>query len=139
MTDVLSKEQRRKNMQAIRAKETALEKMVRKELWKNGIRYRKNVRGLMGAPDIAIKKYKLVIFLDSCYWHGCPEHGVMPKSNREFWEKKIKRNIERDIEVTNYYKSRNWTILRFWEHEAKQDLDRVINRIITAINDFQSI
>lgn len=135
MTDVLSKEQRRKNMQAIRAKETALEIMVRKELWKKGIRYRKNVRDLMGVPDIAIKKHKLVIFLDSCYWHGCPEHGVMPKSNREFWEKKIKRNIERDTEVTSYYRSRNWTILRFWEHEVKQDLDGIIDRIIKAIRD----
>mgnify|MGYP002619771559 FL=1 len=133
MTDVLSKEQRRKNMQAIRAKETALEKLVRKELWKKGIRYRKNVRGLMGAPDIAIKKYKLVVFLDSCYWHGCPEHGVMPKSNREFWEKKIKRNVDRDMEVTKYYKSRSWTILRFWEHEVKQDLGSVIDRIINSI------
>ena len=135
MTDVLSKEQRRKNMQAIRAKETAFEIMVRKELWKKGIRYRKNVRDLMGVPDIAIKKHKLVIFLDSCYWHGCPEHGVMPKSNREFWEKKIKRNIERDTEVTSYYRSRNWTILRFWEHEVKQDLDGIIDRIIKAIRD----
>jgi len=124
-------------MQAIRAKETALEILVRKELWKKGIRYRKNVRGLMGAPDIAIKKYKLVVFLDSCYWHGCPEHGVIPKSNREFWEKKIKRNIDRDMEVTKYYKSRNWNILRFWEHEVKQDLDSVIDRIINAINALQ--
>ena len=91
----------------------------------------------MGAPDIAIKKYKLVVFLDSCYWHGCPEHGVIPKSNREFWEKKIKRNIDRDMEVTKYYKSRNWNILRFWEHEVKQDLDSVIDRIINAINALQ--
>lgn len=134
MTDPLNKEQRRKNMQAIKSKESKLELAVRKELWQRGVRYRKNVRNLMGVPDIAIKKHKLVVFLDSCFWHGCPEHGVIPRRNKEFWESKIKRNIDRDKEVTNYYLLRNWNVLRFWEHEIRSNLKGVVDMIISSIN-----
>lgn len=132
--DNLSREDRRKNMQNIRSKETKMEVRVRKELWERGIRYRKNVKDLPGNPDIAIKKYKIVVFLDSCFFHGCPLHFVMPATNQPYWEKKITRNIERDQEINLYYKNKGWSILRFWEHETKKEN---INNVIDSI--FQTI
>lgn len=128
----MTKEQRRKTMQAIKAK-SRLEDIVSKELWKRGMRFRKNVRGMIGTPDIAIKKYKIVIFIDSCFWHLCPIHGKIPKSNIEFWKKKLERNRERDKEVTEYYKKRDWNIMRIWEHEIKEDLDSVVDKIVDMI------
>lgn len=101
MVDNLTQEQRRKNMQAIKSI-SKLEDIVSKELWKRGVRYRRKVKSLYGNPDIAIKKYKIVIFIDSCFWHQCPIHGNMPKSNLKYWNKKLKRNIERDNEVSSF-------------------------------------
>ena len=120
MADNLTKEQRHKNMTNIRSTNTRIEKDVTKALWNLGYRFRKNVKTLPGKPDIAIQKYKIVIFLDSCFWHKCPEHFKKPKSNLEYWEPKIKRNIERDAEINQYYKDNNWHILRIWEHEIKK-------------------
>jgi DNA mismatch endonuclease, patch repair protein len=132
MTDNLTKEQRRKNMRAIKAR-SKLEDMVASELWKRGIRYRRNNKSLFGKPDISIKKYKIVIFIDSCFWHCCPIHGNMPKSNIDYWKRKLNRNIERDKEVTSFYKQKGWSILRIWEHEVKKDFDLAIEKIINTI------
>lgn len=132
MTDVMSKEQRRKNMKAIKSV-SKLEKIVSSELWKRGYRFRTNTKSLKGKPDISIKKYKVVIFIDSCFFHRCPLHGNMPQTNREFWEKKLTRNVERDKEVDNYYKEAEWNLLRIWEHEVKEDLEGTVNKIAKFI------
>jgi len=132
MTDVMTPEQRTKNMKAIKSI-SKLETIVAKELWKNGIRYRRNSKKLFGKPDISIQKYKVVIFIDSCFWHQCPLHATMPKSNTEFWKKKLDRNVERDQEVNEYYMRSDWNIKRIWEHEIKNDLDKVVNDLITFI------
>lgn len=129
----MSKEQRRKNMQAIRSI-SKLEGIVSRELWKRGLRFRKNTKDLYGKPDISIKKYKIVIFIDSCFWHCCPLHGNMPKANREFWKKKLNRNKERDEEVNSYYAKNGWHIKRIWEHDIKEDIDKAVNDIINFIN-----
>lgn len=134
MTDNLTKEQRHKNMTHIRSTNTKIESDVTKALWERGYRFRKNVKSLPGKPDIAIKKYKIVIFLDSCFWHKCPEHFKKPKSNLEYWEPKIKRNIERDAEINQYYKNNNWHILRIWEHSIKSDFQNSISTIEHFIN-----
>ncbi|MFS0777662.1 very short patch repair endonuclease [Neobacillus sp. 3P2-tot-E-2] len=133
MADMFTKEQRSKNMKAIRSTGTTLEKRVTSELWRRGFRFRKNVKTLMGKPDIAIKKHRIVIFLDSCFFHSCPLHGNKPSSNVEYWEKKLKRNIERDKEVTEYYKKIGWYILRVWEHEVKNNLEGTIDKIANFI------
>lgn len=86
MADKITKDQRRKNMQAIES-QSQLANAVSKALWKKGFRFRKNVRSLYGNPDIAIQKYKIVIFIDPCFWHGCPIYGTRPKTNQEFWDK----------------------------------------------------
>lgn len=132
MTDNHTVSQRRKNMQAIKSI-SKLEEIVAKELWRSGIRYRRNVKTLFGKPDISIKKYKIVIFIDSCFWHCCPIHGNMPKSNLDYWENKLSRNKKRDEEVTSYYIDQGWHILRIWEHEVKKEFDLTIQKIIREI------
>lgn len=133
MADNMTPEQRRKNMVAIKSV-SKLESIVASELWRQGYRFRRNTKDMYGKPDISIKKYKIVIFIDSCFWHQCPLHGNMPKSNVEFWEKKLARNIERDEEVSDYYKSKGWNIKRIWEHEVKQDLEKVIKELSDFID-----
>lgn len=136
--DTVSKEARSQNMRAIRSTSTKLETEICRQLWKKGIRFRKNVKNLYGKPDIAIKKYKIVIFLDSCFWHGCPVHYRIPKSNEEYWYKKIHRNIDRDKEVNEYYYQNRWHLLRVWEHEIKNDVDEVVSRIVAFIQSYRN-
>lgn len=133
MADNLTKEQREKNMRAIRSSNTGMENKVCKILWNKGIRFRKNVKNLPGKPDIAIKKFKTVIFLDSCFWHKCPEHFKRPKSNLEYWDPKIAGNAARDNDVNNYYMQNKWNILRIWEHEIKNDFDNAVDKILKFI------
>ncbi|MFE4573072.1 very short patch repair endonuclease [Paenibacillus chitinolyticus] len=135
MADRLSKEQRSKLMKAVKGKNTLLEAKVTKALWHKGVRFRKNVKSLIGKPDIAIKKLKLVVFLDSCFWHGCPIHCKVPKSNVEFWKLKIDRNIKRDLEVTRHYREIGWDIIRIWEHELKDNFEGEVNKIIDIIKE----
>lgn len=132
VADVLTKEQRRRNMQAIRSI-SKLESIVSKELWRHGLRFRRNVKGLVGKPDIAIKKYKVVIFIDSCFWHNCEIHGHIPATNTDFWKEKFRKNKERDEYVNNYYLGLGWHILRIWEHEIKQDFKATIDKITDFI------
>ena len=132
MTDKITTEQRSKVMQSIRA-QSKLENQVSKALWKKGLRFRKNVRNLYGTPDISIKKYKLVIFIDSCFWHSCPLHGKMPKSNQEFWQKKLQRNVEHDKEVTSYYLDKVWNIMRIWEHDIRGEFNQTIDDILSFV------
>jgi DNA mismatch endonuclease, patch repair protein len=131
-------QQRSKIMSSIKAV-SKLESLVTQELWKKGFRFRRNVRGMVGTPDIAIKKYKVVIFIDSCFWHFCPIHGRMPKSNIDFWKKKLERNQERDKEHNQFYLQKGWHILRIWEHEIRQDFDNTIEKIATFIVDAKEV
>ncbi|MEI4529063.1 DNA mismatch endonuclease Vsr [Priestia megaterium] len=132
MADNMSKEQRRKNMQAIRS-QSKLENRVSRELWNRGIRFRKNDKSLFGKPDISIKKYKVVIFIDSCFWHACELHGNRPKSNQEYWDKKLFRNKQRDAEIIEFYNQKGWYLKRVWEHEIKEDLKQVVDNLVLFI------
>ena len=129
----MTKEQRRQTMQSIRS-QSNLENLFTKTLWKHGLRFRKNVKKLKGKPDIAIQKYKIVIFVDSCFWHACPLHFVRPKSNLEYWDKKINRNRERDKEINQYYLEKGWHLKRIWEHEIKTNLEATVDETISFIN-----
>ena len=119
-------------MQNIRAV-SKLEDRISRHLWNMGLRFRRNVKGMMGKPDIAIKKYRVVVFVDSCFWHSCPDHSVMPKSNEEFWRKKLEDNKRRDFEVNNYYESLGWNVLRIWEHEFRENFDAAVEKIYDFI------
>lgn len=135
MADDLTPEQRRKNMQAIRSKDTTIELRLRKALWKHGIRYRKNYKKLIGKPDIAITKYKIVVFCDSDFWHGYDweNRNQRIKSNRDYWVPKIERNMERDREVTDTLQDEGWLVLRFWEWQIRKHLDECVETVLQSI------
>ena len=120
--DVHSKEVRSYNMSMIKGKNTKPEEMVRKFLFSKGMRYRKNVKTLPGKPDIVLKKYKTVVFVNGCFWHGhenC-KYFVMPKSNTEFWSEKISRNITRDNTTYQALTKLGWNVIIVWECELKK-------------------
>ena len=133
MTDNMSKEQRSKTMSKIKSI-SKLEDMFASALWRKGLRFRRNVKSLKGKPDIAIIKYQVVIFVDSCFWHVCPEHFNQPKSNEEYWNEKLQRNVNRDKEITAYYQEINWNIKRIWEHEIRSDIDQAVDSTLQFIN-----
>lgn len=139
MADDLTPEQRRRNMQAIKSKDTTIELALRKALWGKGIRYRKNCKTLIGKPDIAITKYKIAVFCDSEYWHGFDweNKNQKIKSNREYWIPKIERNMARDQEVNAALEQEGWTVIRFWERQIRKELDRCVDEILTAIKEKQ--
>lgn len=136
MADDLTPEQRRRNMQAIRNKDTSIELALRKALWERGIRYRKNYKKLIGKPDIAITKYKIAVFCDSDYWHGYDweNRNQRIKSNRDYWVPKIERNMERDREVTSALQSEGWLVIRFWEWQIKKHLDECVEEVLRAVS-----
>ena len=135
MADRLTPEQRRKNMQHVRNKDSQIELKLRRALWKAGFRYRKNVRSVFGCPDLVFKKLKIAVFCDSEFWHGYDWENRKNdfKSNREFWIPKIERNIARDIEVNEKLKSEGWTVLRFFGREIKKDVDACVKIISDTI------
>ncbi|MBD2871723.1 very short patch repair endonuclease [Paenibacillus arenilitoris] len=133
MSDHVSKEKRSEIMRSVKSTHTKLEDRITKDLWQYGLRFRKNTKSLPGKPDISLKKKKKVVFIDSCFWHGCPDHFRLPKTNKEFWETKIKRNIKRDKEISSLYLSKNWEILRVWEHDIKFNYPDVLEKIINFL------
>ena len=134
--DDLTPEQRKKNMQAIRSKDTTIELALRKALWKKGIRYRKNYKGLIGKPDIVITKYRIVVFCDSDFWHGYDwdNRKSRIKSNQEYWIPKIERNMKRDKEVTAVLVEQGWIVLRFCEHSIRKNLESCLDDIEEAVS-----
>jgi DNA mismatch endonuclease (patch repair protein) len=132
--DTVTKEKRSDIMRRVKSNETSLERKLRRRLWKEGIRYRKNDATLFAKPDISNKSKKIAVFIDSCFWHGCKEHLRMPKSNVDYWIHKVEKNKKRDKKVNAYYKEKKWRILRFWEHRIKNNSESVANEIIIAIS-----
>ena len=135
MADNLTPDQRRKNMRAIKSRDTSIELLLRKALWKNGVRYRKNYKRLPGKPDIAITKHKIAVFCDSDFWHGYDweNRNQRIKSNRDYWIPKIERNMARDKEVNEALAREGWTVLRFWEQKIRKDLDSCVEEVLTAV------
>ena len=137
MTDVMTPEQRSRNMAAIKWKDTKPEMIVRKYLFSRGLRFRVQVRKLPGNPDIVLPKYKTVIFVNGCFWHGhegC-KYFRLPKSNVEFWKEKIERNIERDRESMLALFDLGWKVIRVWECELRNKANReeALNKIYDSI------
>ena len=120
--DKLTSEQRHRNMQAVKNKDSQIERILRKELWKRGLRYRKNVSNVFGHPDIVFLGKKVAVFCDSEFWHGYNwvERKKDIKSHQEFWIPKIERNIKRDIAVNERLTGEGWTVLRFWGSDIKK-------------------
>lgn len=123
MADKHSKETRSYNMSRIRSTGTKPEELVRKYLFSQGFRYRKNDARLPGKPDIVLPKYKTVVFVNGCFWHkheGC-KYFVWPKNNADFWKKKIESNVTRDIKTYQLLYDLGWRVLTIWECELKKD------------------
>ena len=144
MADRMTIEQRHKCMSRIKSKDTKPEMIVRRYLHAHGYRYRINVKRLPGTPDIVLRKYKTVIFINGCFWHGhegC-KHFVMPKTNTEFWQKKIDRNKQRDIEKRIQLRRLGWHTIIIWGCELMpknrlttlQALEQTLNKIFLLNN-----
>ncbi|MFK4064885.1 very short patch repair endonuclease [Streptomyces sp. NPDC029674] len=113
------------------SRDTAPEVAVRRLLHASGLRYRLNVP-VPGMPrrtiDIAFGKAKIAVFMDGCFWHGCPEHATSPKANAEWWRAKLDKNMTRDRETSRHLETAGWTVLRFWEHERPEAVAEAITR-----------
>lgn len=133
--DKLTPEQRHKNMVAVKSSGSKIEVMLMKELWSRGLRYRKNVKSVIGKPDIAFIGRKVAVFCDSEFWHGYnwKERKSDFKSNQDFWIPKIERNMLRDIEVTKKLEADGWTVLRFWGNDIKKNLQQCADIIESAV------
>lgn len=122
---------RSENMSHIRSKNTSIEILLRKSLWSKGIRYRVNDKSVFGKPDIVFKSKKIAVFCDSEFWHGKNylEGKSKIKTNTEYWNSKLKRNIQRDKEVNQVLKEQGWVVLRFWSDDILKRTDKCVNQI----------
>ncbi len=139
MVDHLTPEQRRRCMQANRSRDTKPEQMLARELWRRGYRYRRNVRGVPGSPDICFKSKKVAVFVDGDFWHGnnWEVQKQRIKSNRDFWYSKIERNQARDRRVNQRLTSMGWKVLRFWETDIKKHLSRCADQVEDVLREEQ--
>lgn len=137
--DVLTKEQRRKNMQNIKSKDTSIELALRKALWREGYRYRKNYKKLPGKPDIALVRYKIAVFCDSEFFHGKDWDALKIRLSHsdkgEYWIKKIERNMARDDKVEKELQYLGWKVIRFWGKDIKKNPEECVKVIQEAIFD----
>lgn len=117
--DIWSKKKRSAVMAKIRSRDTKPEWLVRRYLFSRGYRYRKNVKGLPGTPDIVLRKYGIVIFIHGCFWHGHDVDGTMPKTNQEYWRSKIERNKKRDEKNKEALRKMGWRVMTVWECQLK--------------------
>jgi len=138
--DVLTPEQRRKCMSRIKAKDTSIEVLLRKALWREGIRYRKNYKSLPGKPDIAITKYKIAVFCDGELWHGKDwenkQHTI--KSNRDFWISKIEKNMLKDNINEKKLEKAGWVVLRFWGKDIMKNPAACVNEVKETIHEIKN-
>lgn len=132
-----TKDQISYNMKQVKNKDSKIEILLRKELWKRGLRYRKNTNKVFGHPDIAFIEKKIAVFCDSEFWHGFnwEDKKKEIKSNKEFWIKKIERNMQRDIEVNTQLNEDGWTVLRFWGKDIKKDTAKCADIIEKAVRE----
>ena len=109
--------------------DTGPERQLRRELHRRGLRFRVNHRGLPGRPDITLTRARIAVFVDGCFWHACPDHGVIPKSNRDWWIEKLERNVARDREKDAALEQLGWTVIHIWEHDDPVVAAKSIERL----------
>ena len=122
-------------MSRVHNTDTSIEVKVRKYLFSEGFRFRKNVKTLPGKPDVVLPKYKTVIFVHGCFWHrheGCKDNTT-PKTRTEFWEEKFKKNVENDKLHTELLNNNGWNVIVIWKCEIEKDFDNTISRIVRQI------
>ena len=137
MPDNISSTKRSEIMRAVKSKDTSIEIMVRKYLYHHGFRYRKNVKDLPGKPDIVIDKYRIVIFINGCFWHhhySC-KMARIPKSRVEYWTKKINKNVENDIKNQKLLEQMDYHVITVWECEIKEAFEDRMRYLIQEIQE----
>ena len=122
-------------MRAMRSTNTKPEMLLRRALWQEGLRYRVHIRVEGARPDLIFPGQRVAIFVDGCFWHGCPVHYIAPAGNAPYWREKIKTNQERDVRNNLRLKSAGWTVLRFWECELKEHLPSVVAAVVAAVTE----
>lgn len=135
MVDKLTHEKRSWNMSRIRGKDTEIEIKVRKYLFSQGFRFRKNVADMPGKPDIVLPKYRTVIFIHGCYWHrhaGC-KNRTTPSTNREFWLEKFEKNVQNDIKHQQELEAAGWKVLTLWECEIENDFEHLMDNLVAEL------
>lgn len=121
-------------MGRIRLRDTAPEIALRRALWAAGLRYRLKTKiHLLGQPDIVFPGAKVAVFVDGCFWHGCPVHGHLPKSREEYWKPKIARNQRRDAEVNAKLLAMGWRVVRFWEHQVRDGVLECVSEVLAVV------
>ena len=129
MTDNLTKTQGSCAMSRIRSRDTRQEKVLDELLKKKRIKHTMYPK-IGGRPDIILNNRKVAVFLDGCFWHGCKKHYIEPKSNKEYWQMKIKYNMERDKKNTAVLRKNGWKVIRIWEHQMKDNSDKAVRRVL---------
>ncbi|MDP3581454.1 MAG: very short patch repair endonuclease [Ignavibacteria bacterium] len=132
--DNLTPEQRKKNMQNIRSKNTRPEMTIMSELKKVKIYFSTHANNIVGNPDIVFRRKKIVVFIDSDFWHKHPSRFIQPQTNTEYWINKINRNQQRDKYVTKELRSKGWRVIRIWEFDIKKSPSNCIRRILKEYN-----
>ena len=135
MADKLTREKRSWNMSRIRRKNTEIEIKVRKYLFSQGFRFRKNVADMPGKPDIVLSKYKTIIFIHGCYWHrhaSC-KNCTTPNTNREFWLKKFEKNMQNDSKHQQELEAAGWKVLILWDCEIENDFERLMDNLVVEL------
>ena len=138
MADVLSKEQRKRCMSHIKSKDSKPELLVRQFLFANGFRYCLHRKDLPGKPDVVLPKYKTVIFINGCFWHGHPDcrYSSFPQTNREFWETKILGNIQRDTYNKSKLEELGWKVIEIWQCQLKpKTKENTLNQLLKILKD----
>lgn len=136
MNEKISVEKRSQIMKSVKSKDTKIEIAVRKKFYNSGIRYRKNNKSIMGTPDISIKKYKIAVFINGCFWHGhdnCKK-ATIPKTRTEYWTKKISDNKARDKKTIQYLEGEGWHVYTLWECELKRNFDKYVEEVLEDVN-----
>ena len=127
--DTHTKEQRSYNMSRIRSKDTKPEIEFRKFIWSKGVRGYRIHSKLRGKPDLYFGRTRIAVFIDGCFWHQCPACFKKPKSNKRYWNKKIRTNVERDLDIDIELDKNGIHVLRFWEHDIKLDINKCFNKL----------
>ncbi|MFC1574759.1 very short patch repair endonuclease [Gemmatimonadota bacterium] len=125
-------------MARIRSRDTGPELYLRRALWAEGLRYRVNHKTPAGKPDIVFPARRLTVFVDGCFWHGCPDHYVRPRSRTDFWDRKLRSNVERDRSQTLCLEGSGWQVLRFWEHNIFTNPQACVAAVRVALTDSPS-
>ena len=120
---------RTEQMARIRGRDTTPELALRRSLWAKGMRYRVHHAGLPGRPDVVFPGKRVAVFIDGCFWHGCPKHYVRPRTREDFWAAKLRANVDRDRRQTLELEATGWQVLRLWEHQVFEELEESVRQV----------